>query len=397
VIKRQINQELIDLAAAYRIVTITGPRQTGKTTLVRTAFPTYTYVSLEDPDVRALATNDPRAFLALYSRPVIFDEIQRVPMLLSYIQTIVDNDAAKGQFILTGSHQLELSEAITQSLAGRTALLTLYPLSFAETPEASALSVDEHLYRGFLPAVHAENLNPTRFYRNYFQTYVERDVRKMLQVKDLVQFENFMRLCAGRVGQLLNASSIATEVGVSVHTIQNWFSILEASYLVIRLPPYHANLGKRLIKTPKLYFTDVGLATYLLGVESIEHIQHHPIRGSLFENMVIMELIKARTNKGLDPNLFFYRDANGNEIDVLFRRGTDAYPIEIKSAMTYQSGFRKGLDYYRHIDPRGFKRGFVIYAGDLLPESEDVSTINFRNSAQALEWGRALALSDVNH
>ena len=382
--KREVYQELIDLAKAYRVVTVTGPRQTGKTTLVRTAFPSHSYVSLEDPDVRTLAANDPRAFLRMYARPAIYDEIQRVPTLLSYIQTIVDENATKGQLILTGSHQLELSEAISQSLAGRTALLTLYPLSFAEIPAAGSLSVDDHLYRGFLPAVHAENLNPTRYYRNYFQTYVERDVRKMLQVKDLVQFETFMRLCAGRVGQLLNASSVATEVGVSVHTIQSWFSILEASYLMIRLPPFHANVGKRLVKTPKLYFTDVGLAAYLLGIEAVEHLSHHPLRGSLFENMVVMELIKARTNQGLDPNLFFYRDTNGNEIDVLFKQGQDTYPIEIKSAMTFQSGFRKSLEYYRHINPSGFKRGFIIYAGDLLPLTDAVATLNFRDAAQAL-------------
>lgn len=384
-IKRHIIQELKLLALQYRVVTITGPRQAGKTTLARLAFPDHAYVSLEDPDIRTLASNDPRAFLALYPSPVIFDEIQRVPSLLSYIQTIVDGTQSKGQYILTGSHQLALSEAITQSLAGRTALLTLYPLSIAELADAGFTDhADGYMHKGFLPAVYADALDPTRYYRNYFQTYVERDVRQMIQVKDLMLFEKFMRLCAGRVGQLFIASKLANEVGVSAHTINHWLSILEASFVIYRLLPFYENIGKRLVKAPKLYFVDVGLAAYLLGIETQEQMKRDPLRGNLFENMVVMELIKTRSNQGLEPHLFFYRDSNDNEVDILYQHARQYRPIEIKSAETFQMGFTKGVESFRRAYPEGADRGAVIYGGDLLPELENVSVLNFRQSARAL-------------
>lgn len=385
-IKRDINQELIALTKQYKVVTITGPRQAGKTTLTRLTFPKHRYVSLEDPDLRSLAETDPRAFLKLNSGPIILDEIQRVPSLLSYIQTIVDQNKEKGQFILTGSHQLELNQAISQSLAGRTALLTLYPLSIAELcdsgPEQDA---DEYLHKGFLPAVHAEGLDPTRYYRNYFQTYVERDVRQMLQVKDMMQFEKFIRLCAGRIGQVFVASNLANEVGVSSHTVNHWLSILEASYLVYRLAPFYENIGKRLIKSPKLYFTDVGLAVYLLGIENTAQIARDPLRGNLFENMVLMELVKARTNRGLDPRLFFYRDSNDNEVDALFQDGRMYRPIEIKSAMTFQGEFTKGIDVFNKAYSQGASKGYVIYGGDLSPDLDKATVLNFRQAARAVE------------
>lgn len=384
--KRQIIQELKDIAKQYRVVTLTGPRQAGKTTLARLCFPDHRYVTLEDPDVRSLAMTDPRAFLDTFPRPVIFDEIQRVPSLLSYIQTLVDKDPSKGQFILTGSHQLELSQAITQSLAGRTALLTLYPLSITELTEANLSdNADGYLHKGFLPAVHADSLDPTRFYRNYFQTYVERDVRQMIQVKDMMLFEKFLKLCAGRIGQLFSASKLANEVGVSSHTISHWLSILEASFIIYRLKPFHENIGKRLIKAPKLYFVDVGLASYLLGIETLEQLKRDPLRGNLFENMVVMELIKARSNRGLDPNLYFYRDSNDNEVDVLYQNARVYRPIEIKSAVTFQSEFMKGLEAFKRAYPEGSTRGVVIYSGELTPQLEQASILNFLDSARALE------------
>ena len=382
---RHILQELISIAAQYRVITITGPRQAGKTTLTRLAFPGHSYVSLEDPDIRSLATNDPRAFLDLYPSPVIFDEIQRVPQLLSYIQTIVDANPAKAQYVLTGSHQLELNQAITQSLAGRTALLTLYPLSISELSDAKIEeSVDGYIYRGFLPAVHAEKLDPTRYYRNYFQTYVERDIRQMIQLKDFVLFETFMRLCAGRIGQLLNINSLSNEVGVSSHTINSWLSILEASFIIYRLQPFHENLGKRLVKSPKIYFIDVGLASYLLGIESIEQTKRDPLRGQLFENLVVIELVKARSNQGLDPNLYFYRDSNQNEVDVLYQSARKYLPIEIKSASTFHPSFAKGIEYLNKIDSGKFVKGAVIYTGDMLPELEHASVVNFRKAAELI-------------
>lgn len=385
-IKRQILQELKTISQQYRVITMTGPRQAGKTTLTRLAFPTYTYVSLEDPDIRALASSDPRAFLKLYPSPVIFDEIQRTPKLLSYIQTIVDVNPAPAQYILTGSHQLELNQAITQSLAGRTALLTLYPLSIAELSDAEILkSADEYLYQGFLPAVHSQQLDPIRYYRNYFQTYVERDIRQMIQLKDFALFETFMRLCAGRMGQLLNAHSLANEVGVSSHTINHWLSILEASFVIYRLQPFHENLGKRLVKTPKLYFTDVGLASYLLGIETIEQLQRDPLRGQLFENLVVIELLKFRSNQGLDPHIFFYRDSNQNEVDILFQVARHYVPIEIKSASTFHPSFTKSIEYLSKIDSQKFVKGAVIYAGELEPELQHASVINFRKTKALIE------------
>jgi predicted AAA+ superfamily ATPase len=244
---------------------------------------------------------------------------------------------------------------------------------------------DGYMHKGFLPAVHADSLDPTRYYRNYFQTYVERDVRQMIQVKDLMLFEKFIRLCAGRVGQIFIASKLANEVGVSSHTISQWLSILEASFVVYRLQPFHENIGKRLIKAPKLYFVDVGLATYLLGIETHEQLKRDPLRGNLFENMVVMELMKARSNKGLDPHLYFYRDSNDNEVDVLFQNARQYRPIEIKSAATFQSEFLKGLDAFKRAFPEGSSHGAVIYIGDQTLELEKAKVLNFRRSAQILE------------
>lgn len=364
--KRTILKEIKTLAAAFRIISVLGPRQSGKTTLCRMAFPNYQYVSLEDPDTRAYATEDPRGFLGEYRENAILDEIQRVPQLLSYIQTIVDEDNKKAQFILTGSHQLELGAAIAQSLAGRTALLNLLPLSMQELKQEAKIDQKELnalLLTGFMPGKHADRVDTSRFYRSYFQTYIERDVRLLVNLKDAAKFEKFVRLCAGRIGQLLNQASLANDVGVSANTINDWISVLEASFIVYRLQPYYENIGKRLIKSPKLYFVDTGLAAWLLGIETAAQMQRDPLRGSLFENMVVMDVLKEELNRGRDPRLFFYRDSHGNEVDLLIQRGNRLLPIEIKASQTWHNSFVKGIDYFRNILSERSETGIVVYGG----------------------------------
>jgi len=379
---RQIQQELALTATEYPVVTIIGPRQSGKTTLAQMQFPDYRYANLEVPEIRQLATSDPQGFFAQYPAPVIIDEIQRVPELLSYIQALSDKSKKRGQYILTGSHQVRLHEAVSQSLAGRTALLRLLPLSIEELKanNAAAPDRDELIYRGFMPRIYQENIDPTRLYRNYFQTYVERDVRQMINVKSLIAFENFMRLLAGRIGQIVNLNSLAGDVGVSGTTLKEWLSVLEASFIVFRLPPYFENLGKRIVKSPKIYFTEVGLAAYLLGIEKKEQVTRDPLRGNLFENMVVLEALKARLNAGGDPNLFFFRDDQGHEVDLIFKHGRRLVPVEIKSAMTFNQDFVKSIEYFKKIAPES-GNGAVIYAGELTPEVSGNKFVNFTNTA----------------
>ena len=298
-IKRKMEQQLKTLAGMYPAVTITGPRQSGKTTLARMVFPTYQYVNLENIDVREFAQNDPVGFLKSFPSPVIFDEIQRVPELLSYIQTRVDEDQHAGQYILTGSHQPLLGQSVTQSLAGRTGTLRLLPLSFEELTVANVeLERDQAVYQGFMPRLYNTPLDVKGLYRDYFSTYVEKDVRLLLNVKDMHAFETFIRLLAGRTGQLINYASLGNDVGVSAMTISQWLSVLEASFIIFRLPCYYENFGKRLVKSQKLYFTEVGLAAWLLGISSPEQVARDPLFGGLFENMVIVEALKHRLNAG---------------------------------------------------------------------------------------------------
>lgn len=380
-LKRHIAEELTATAREFPVVTITGPRQAGKTTLARMHFPDYAYANLEDPELRALASGDPNAFFSQFPTPLIIDEIQRVPELLSAIQVRADNSPLRGQYILTGSHQTRLHEAVTQSLAGRTALLRLLPLSIAELKTAGiAYNRDEFIYRGFMPRLYAEQIDPTRLYRNYFQTYVERDLRQLINVKNLANFEDFMRLLAGRVGQVLNLSALSGDLGVSSTTLKEWLSALEASYIVFRLKPYFENFGKRIIKSPKLYFTEVGLASYLLGLEGPEVVARDPLRGHLFENMVVIEALKARLNTGAEPELYFYRDNKGNEVDLLWRHNRRLVPIEIKSAMTFNQSFVDGISYWQKIAP-ATEAGYVIYAGELTPTLDAVKVMHFADTA----------------
>jgi len=381
--KREILNEIKSLAKEFRVITVLGPRQAGKTTLCKIAFPDYKYVSLEDPDIRLYATEDPRGFLSQYQQYVIFDEVQRVPQLLSYIQTIVDEDNIKAQFILTGSHQLELSSAIAQSLAGRTARLTLLPLSMSELDQKDELNTC--LLDGFMPGKHSDQINTSRFYRSYFQTYVERDVRLLINLKDTAKFEKFVRLCAGRVGQLFNQSSLANDVGVSANTINDWVSALEASFIIYRLQPYYENLGKRLIKSPKLYFIDTGLAAWLMGIETNTQMQRDPLRGNLFENLIVIDILKSKFNQGQEPRMFFYRDSHGNEVDLVIQRGNSLLPIEIKSSQTWHSSFLKGVTYFKRLLGNRADKGVVIYGGDQNRDSESYYLCSYKKLKKIIQ------------
>ncbi len=384
--KRDLEAELKALAKNYPIVTVIGPRQSGKTTIVKHAFSEKMYANLEFPDIRAMALQDPRGFLEQYPNGAILDEIQRVPQLLSYIQPLVDEKQQKGMFILTGSHQLELQEAVSQSLAGRTALLTLLPLNLSELQTAGFdLSVDEWLLKGGYPRIYKDNLDPTKAYRSYFQTYVERDLRQLIQVKDLTQFERFIHVIAGRIGQILNMEEIGGEIGISSHTVRHWISILEASFIVFRLPPYFENFGKRIIKSPKLYFNDIGLASYLLGIQNEIQLSRDPLRGNLFENAIILELKKERLNKGLDPNLFYYRDMQKNEIDIIYKNGNNLVPIEIKSSKTFHLEFTKKLQYFQSIAKNRSPKAFLIYAGTAEQRIQTTQVLNYKNAVQSLK------------
>lgn len=376
-IVRQIARELAATANEFPVVTIIGPRQAGKTTLARMQFPNHAYANLEAPDIRRLAISDPHAFFSQFPPPVIIDEIQRVPELLSTIQVLADSSHQRGQYILTGSHQLRLQEAVAQSLAGRTALLRLLPLSISELKTTGITHTrDEFIYQGFMPRLYNEKINPTRLYRNYCQTYIERDIRQMINLRRLTDFENFTRLLAGRVGQILNLSSLSNDVGVSSTTLKEWLSVLEASHTIFRLNPYFENFGKRIIKSPKIYFTDIGLASYLLGIESPALATRDPLIGNLFENMVVIEALKARLNAGKEPELYFYRDNKGNEVDLLFRQNRQLIPIEIKSAMTFNPEFAKGIAQFQKIASSA-QKGHIIYAGNLTPELSHASVLHF--------------------
>lgn len=379
-IPRAIAPAFEKLLKQYPVVTITGPRQSGKTTLVRTLCADYPYINLEDPEMRELASRDPRAILNKYPDRLIIDEIQQVPQLLSYIQVIVDETKREGMYVLTGSHQVELHQAIGQSLAGRTALLQLYPLSLAELSGAGIQkTVNESLLAGFYPRIYQKDLDPTQMYRDYVKTYIERDVRNMVHIKDLITFQRFMKLCASRTACTLNMHSLANDIGVSSHTIKHWLSILQASYLIELIPPYFENFGKQVVKSPKLYFTDVGLAAYLLEIESLSQIDRDPLRGNLFETMVAMELIKTRLNQARDPHLYYYRDSQKKEIDIIYKQGAELIPIEIKSAQTIHRDFFKGLDYFMELGQERCKKGYLVYAGQQEYTMEKYGVLNYRD------------------
>ena len=379
-IKRHLAAVLRQSAEEYPSVTLFGPRQSGKTTLAKACFPKHSYANLEHLGTRELADNDPDGFFRRFPPPVIIDEVQRVPSIISQIQVMIDEKRDEmGRFILTGSHQTKLSEAVSQSLAGRTAIHILYPPSIEELGErAKALSTDELLFRGFMPDLHVRRTRPEPWYRNYVQTYLERDVRQMVNVKDIGLFERFLVLLAGRVGSLVNASALAGEVGVSAPTISGWISILEASFLVVLLRPWHEKRARRMVKTPKLYFTEPGLAASLLGLESPQQILRDPLRGNLFENLVVSEALKQRANAGLAPNIWFLRTADGFEIDLLQSFGRSLRPIEVKSAVTWRDTLSQNIRAFVRDTPDAMAPT-VVYDGDDLDLSSGIAVRNVRS------------------
>lgn len=361
-IPREADAEIRTLATQFKAVAVVGPRQSGKTTLVRHIFRDKPYVNLENPDLRMYATDDPRGFLSNYLQGAVLDEVQRVPDLFSYLQQILDESESKGMFILTGSNNFLLQERISQSLSGRVGYLQLLPLTLSEINNNESNS-NRLIHKGFYPALYSENTDPQKWYANYLRTYVERDVRLLKNISDLHTFERFIRLCAGRIGQLLNMSGLAVETGVDVKTISAWLSVLETSFVLFRLQPYHENYNKRIVKMPKLYFYDTGLAVSLLGVENEAQLALHPFRGSLFENMIIAEFLKKRTNAGKPHNLFFWRDNIGNEIDLLIKTGNKLLPVEIKSGKTVTNEYFKGILFWNKITQT--EGGYVIYSGEM--------------------------------
>lgn len=371
-IARLAEHELRALASDFKAVAVIGPRQSGKTTLVRYVFPEKPYVNLENLDTRSFASEDPRGFLNSYSQGAILDEIQRVPHLFSYLQEILDDSRESGLFILTGSNNFLLQENISQSLAGRIGYLQLLPLSIGEIGEM-ATDVDEIMLRGGYPAIYEQNISVYKWYANYIRTYVERDVRLIKNIGDLQVFEKFLRLCAGRIGQLLNMSSLAVETGVDVKTIGSWLSVLEMSFLVLRLHPFHRNYNKRIVKMPKLYFYHTGLALALMGVEEKEQVQIHPFRGAVFENLIVLEFFKKRLNAGKNPNLYFWRDHVGNEIDLLMEMNTELIPVEIKSGQTVTTEYFKGLNFWNKLT--NHQGGYVVYSGDITQHRSNGMTV----------------------
>ena len=384
-VSRTLAKHLRALFRQYPVVTLTGPRQSGKTTLSRATFPRLGYVNLELADRREHATQDPRDFLRHYGTGVILDEIQRAPDLVSYIQEHVDTRGRNGLFVLTGSQQFTVTQAISQSLAGRTALLRLLPFSIAELARLrTARDTNALLYSGFYPRIHDQRLNPTQALGDYFETYVERDVRQISAIRNLSAFERFVRLCAGRVGQLLNLQSLGSDVGVSHTTAREWVSVLEASYIVFLLAPYHANVSKRLTKSPKLYFYDVGLASYLLGIEAPGQLATHPLRGSLFENLVVAEAMKHRFNLGLRCNMNFYRDSSGAEVDLVYQVADRMVAAEVKSGATLASDWWRPLDRFRNLFPQQVRERVLVYDGDWTGVRQGVEVTNVLGFASTL-------------
>lgn len=380
-IRRKIAPRLKKLSTQFSVLGILGPRQSGKTTLAKALFSHYKYINLEELDTRRFASEDPRRFLKSLEgvSGVILDEIQRAPDLLSYIQVHVDEWQKPGFFILTGSENILLNQHINQTLAGRIALVTLLPLSLEELQEASLLSteMEEVLFRGFYPSLYAKTFDSREWIQNYIQTYIERDVRQLKQITDLSIFQKFLQLCAGRIGQLLDLTSIGNDCGITAHTVRSWLSVLEASYVIFLLHPHHKNFSKRLIKTPKLYFYDSAIACHLLSIQSPKELIAHYLRGGIFESMVLSDLVKRRFNAGLSPNLYFWRDKSGLEIDCLLEKGPCLIPIEIKSGETLSPDFFSSLVKWNQLAGNNPSNSYVIYGGREKQE---------RSQGVALSW-----------
>ncbi len=376
-IPRTAHNTLIRLAKGFPVIAVTGPRQSGKTTLARATFPDKPYLSLEDPDTRLLAESDPRGLLSRFPEGVTLDEVQRAPELFSYLQTRVDADVRPGTYVLTGSQQFGLLSGITQSLAGRVGMVQLLPFSLGELQADGRLPTDlmEVMFRGLYPPLYDRDITPGDWCAGYVNTYVERDVRQLIAVRDLSAFQRFLRMCAARSGQLLNLSSLASDCGTTHNTAAAWLSVLEASYIVFLLRPHFQNYNKRLVKTPKLYFYDTGLAGWLLGIRESGQLAFHAQRGALFENLVTTEFIKARFNRGLSPDIYFWRDSKGLEVDLLLQNGETLQPVEIKSGQTIASDFFDSLKKWGKLSGRGDKPAWLVYGGDREMQNGNVTII----------------------
>ncbi len=392
-IKRELSEKLAEAAKKYPVLTITGPRQSGKTTLARAVFKKYQYVSLEDPDNAKVAKEDPKGFLHQYPQNLIIDEAQRVPALFSYIQTIVDTEDRPGRFILTGSHNFLLMESVTQSLAGRCAIFHLLPLSRAELAGEKSIDMDcieaatsppctkpeadldRMLFSGFYPRIHDRHLEPQEWLQDYISSYIERDVRLISNIGDVETFQRFMMLCAGRSGQILNIAALAADCGITPVTAKKWLSILECSFIVSLLRPHYKNFNKRIIKSPKLYFMDTGLLCHLLKIRSPEELRKSEKRGAIFETWVVSEFIKNYYNRRRQPDLFFWRDAAGHEIDLLIDRGRQQLPVGIKSGQTFSENLIKELDFWRSLTKSPEHPGVLIYGGDKMFEFKGLTIL----------------------
>ncbi len=380
-IYRKLTATLQRLAKTFPVIAITGPRQSGKTTLAKAVFADKPYITLEDPAERAFAFEDAKGFLHRFRDGAIFDEAQRWPDLFSYLQGMVDEEPIPGKFILTGSQQFGLLAGVSQSLAGRVGMTALLPLSISELPAASqsSLSLDTLIIKGSYPALYMMEISPADWFASYIATYIERDIRQVLRVHDLSVFQRFVRLCAGRNGQLLNLNALAGETGVSQKTARSWLSVLESSYIVHLLPPYFRNFGKRLVKTPKLYFLDQGLACWLLGIRSHELLSLHPMRGAIFESFIISEFLKSRYNLGMPPDLYFWRDNNGLEADIVFECGTKLQPVEIKSGKTITGDYIRAGQRAARFAAEEALQPWLIYGGDDSYERNGVTIMSWRD------------------
>ncbi|KQC06447.1 MAG: hypothetical protein APR54_01675 [Candidatus Cloacimonas sp. SDB] len=379
-IKRKISEKLKAIANSFPVITITGPRQSGKTTLTKMIFPGYKYVSLEDPNNRDFAANDPYGFINKYSNKTIIDEFQRVPELTSYLQGHIDDVNAPGMYILTGSNQFEYIRSVTQTLAGRTAIIKLLPFCIDEVNSVNNKTPDLYdvIVKGWYPRIYDQKLDHQIFYASYFDTYVQRDVRSISTVQNLSDFQNFVRLCAGRTGQILNYTNLANEVGVDKNTIKRWISILQASYIIELLQPYHKNFKKRIIKSPKLYFLDTGLACSLIGINESDNLQTHPLRGEIFETFVFSELLKSYYNRVLRSNFYFFRDSNNNEIDFLIENGSGFVAIEAKLNSTPRKIHFKNFEYFSQLTDN-IKENILIYSGEENLKRYDTRILSFNS------------------
>jgi len=383
-IHRKIEETILEASKYFSVIAVSGPRQSGKSTLLTQLFPLYEKYSLKDLNILDYAKNDPIAFLNQTDEGIFIDEIQRCPQLLDYIQGIVDNNP-KRHFALSGSSNFEVMKNLSESLAGRAGVFELLPMSIQEvTGKVDLDNLNQILYNGLYPSICAKKNIAKFFYPSYVRTYLEKDVRDLLQIKDQIRFTKFLKLCAARIGSLFNASELGAEVGVSSKTISHWLSVLQASYLITLLPPYYENIPKRLVKSPKLYFNDPGLACYLLDIETPQQLDRDKMRGAIFENMIVMEAIKHRYNMGLEGGVFFYRDSNQNEVDLLIKQEGELTAIEVKSSMTYSSSFEKALTQIEGWIKTPISTKAIVYSGDFENTSGNINLINYRHISSIL-------------